>query len=64
MEKESDIEIDPEIWLHILLAVNADEKKRRDFYEQIASHSNLTLEKVELSMDALLKVLLKMTRSN
>ncbi len=63
-EEFGNTEINPEVWLHFLLAFKADEKKRLELHEKIAAHRNLTLEQVNEIFDTLLELLLNMARSN
>lgn len=64
MEEERDIQIDPELWLHFLLALKSDKNKWRELQEQVGGYSGLNLEKVEHVLDSLLEILLKKVRSN
>ena len=57
-------EIDVELWLQILLALQGDPKERNRIVERISQNTGVTPEKVELILQSFLTTLVEAGRSN
>lgn len=57
-------EIDPEIWLQYLLAMNSDRKEKEKLFERIMRKTGLPYEKVELILAHTLSFMAQKARSN
>lgn len=70
MENEFDLEnregfrINPEVWLHTLLAIVGDKNKKEEVVQQVAEQSGFSPERVELIMATAISILLSDTRAN
>ena len=70
MENEFDLEnregfrINPEVWLHTLLAIVGDKDKKEEVVQQVAEQSGFSPERVELIMVTAISILLSDTRAN
>ena len=57
-------EIDVELWLTSLLAMTSDQEKKQNLVEKVAKNTGVTPEHVEISLNALIKILMEKSRSN
>ena len=64
MDDGENFEIDPELWLTYLLAVNGDPQVRKKLVDRISKRTGIIPEKTELILDELLKFLMGKSRSN
>jgi hypothetical protein len=70
MENEFDLEniegfrINPEVWLHTLLAIVGDKDKKEEVVQRVAQQSGFSPERVELIMATTIGILLSDTRAN
>ena len=70
MENEFDLEnregfrINPEAWLHTLLAIVGDKDKKEEVVQRVAEQSGFSPERVEHIMATTISILLSDTRSN
>ena len=64
MDGDENFDIDPEIWLTYLLAVNGDEQEKKKFVDQVSKKAGIIPEKTELILDELVKFLVNKSRSN
>ena len=61
---DDDTEIDPEVWVQVLLAMTGDKDRREELVRKIAENTGQTPEKVELIITAMLNYLTGKVRSN
>ncbi len=70
MENDYDLEdrekfkINPEVWLHTLLAIVGDKEKKEEIVQKIARQTGFPPEKVEVIIATTIGVLLNQTRAN
>lgn len=70
MENEFDLEdrekfkINPETWLHTLLAIAGDKEKKAEIVKRVAQTTGLAPEKIEMIIAATIRVLINQTRAN
>ncbi len=70
MENDYDLEnienfkINPEVWLHTLLAIAGDKEKKEEVVQKIAQKTGFLPEKVEVIITTTIRVLISQTRSN
>ena len=64
MDDDKNFEIDPELWLSYLLAVNGDPQAREKLVDRISKRAGIIPEKTEVILDELLKFLMSKSRSN
>jgi hypothetical protein len=57
-------EIDPELWLQVLLMLNADPGKKEELVQRISRKTGIIPENVEKIMQATLELMFKITRGN
>ncbi|HCB01983.1 MAG TPA: hypothetical protein DEP19_06335 [Anaerolineae bacterium] len=63
-ENREDEELDIELTLQHLLAYSSDPDLKKRVVEKISKNTNLPPEKIEESLQVLLKILMNMSRSN
>ncbi|NJN80615.1 MAG: hypothetical protein HC797_09195 [Anaerolineales bacterium] len=63
-QEDKDIEIDADLFLQFLLAYHSDEEIKQKVIKKISMNTNLSPEKVEEALKAMLTVLMNNTRSN
>ena len=61
---DDDTEIDPEVWVQVLLAMTGDKDRREELVRKIAENTGQTPEKVEVIITAMLNYLTGKARSN
>lgn len=70
MENDFDLEnienfkINPEVWLHTLLAIAGDKEKKKEVVRHISQKTGFQPEKVELIMTTTINILMNETRAN
>ena len=64
LEDRENFRINPEVWLHTLLAIVGDTEKREEVIQRIMQTSGFSHEKVELIIRTTIGVLVNQTRSN
>lgn len=70
MENDFDLEnrkgfrINPQKWLHTLLAIAGDREKRDEVVQRVAHETGCPPENVEALMSTTIKLLMEQTRSN
>ena len=64
LEDRENFRINPEVWLHTLLAIVGDKEKKEEVIERIAQKTEFTSAKVEVIITTTISVLLNQTRSN
>ena len=70
MENDFDLEdrerfkINPETWLHTLLAIVGDKDKKTEVVGRVAQTTGFTPEKVEVILATTISVLINQTRAN
>ena len=64
MDDDKNFEIDPELWLSYLLAVNGDPQARERLVDRISKRAGIIPEKTEVILDELLKFLMSKSRLN
>lgn len=63
-ESRGNIEIDPETWLQVLLAITGDKERREDLVRKISAKTGIIPEKVEVIISAAIEYRAKNSRSN
>jgi hypothetical protein len=70
MENDFDLEniesfkINPEVWLHTLLAIVGDKDRKVEVIERVAQKTGFTPEKVQVIIATTISVLINQTRAN
>ncbi len=64
MEEREPIQIDPELWLSVLLPQLGDPEEKRKLIEQTSRNTGIAPEKVEEIFRLLAQALLEIQRSN
>lgn len=64
LEDRENFKVNPEIWLHTLLALVGDKEKKEQVIQRIMQNSGFSHEKVELIIRTTIGVLINQTRSN
>ena len=70
MENEFDLEdrenfkINPETWLHTLLAIAGDKEKKAEVVARVAQTTGFTPDKVQVILATTISVLINQTRAN
>lgn len=64
LENRESFKINPEVWLHTLLAIAGDREKREEVVQRIAQKTGLAPEKVEVIIATTIGVLINQTRAN
>jgi hypothetical protein len=70
MENDFDLEnienfkINPEVWLHTLLAIAGDKDRKAEVVERVAQKTGFTPEKVNLIITTTISILINQTRAN
>ena len=57
-------EIDPEMWLNVVMYHMADKQEKQKLIEGISDRTGLAVEKVEEMFHSLAEILIEVTRSN
>lgn len=64
LEDRENFKINPELWLHTLLAIMGDKEKREQTIQRIMQNSGFSHEKVELIIRTTIGYLISQTRLN
>ena len=64
IEDRENFKINPEIWLHTLLAIIGDKEKKEKVIQSIMQKSGFSHEKVELIIKTTIGILIHQTRVN
>jgi hypothetical protein len=64
LEDRENFKINPEVWLHTLLAIVGDKEKKQQVMQRIAQKSGFSLEQVELIIRTTIGTLINQTRAN
>ena len=64
LENRENFKINPEVWLHTLVAIAGDKEKREETIKQIAQKTGLSYEEVNIIMRTTIGVLISQTRAN
>jgi hypothetical protein len=64
LEDRENFKINPEVWLHTLLAIVGDKEKKQQVMQRIAHKSGFSLEQVELIIRTTISTLINQTRAN
>jgi hypothetical protein len=64
LEDRENFRINPEIWLHTLLAIVGDKEKKEQVVQRIIQNSGFSHEKVELIIRTTISTLINQTRAN
>ena len=64
LEDRENFKINPELWLHTLLAIMGDKEKREQTIQRIMQNSGFSHEKVELIIRTTISYLIGQTRAN
>ena len=64
LEDRENFRINPDVWLHTLLAITGDKEKKEKVIQRIMQNSEFSREKVELVIRTTISVLINQTRAN
>ncbi|HLO18794.1 MAG TPA: hypothetical protein VK206_28440 [Anaerolineales bacterium] len=64
LENRENFKINPEVWLHTLLAIAGDKEKKEEVVEMIADKTGYLPEQVEVILATTISVLINQTRAN
>ena len=64
LEDRENFRINPQVWLHTLLAIAGDKEKREEVVQIVVQETGWPPEKVEVFMSTTIKILMDQTRSN
>lgn len=64
LENRENFRINPEVWLHTLVAIAGDKEKREETIRQIAQKTGFSSEEVKIIMRTTIGVLINQTRAN
>lgn len=64
LENRENFRINPEVWLHTLLAIMGDQEKKEEAVRQIVRKTGLSPEETKLLIRTTLGVLINQTRAN
>jgi hypothetical protein len=64
LENRESFRINPEVWLHTLLAITGDKEKKEEVVQRIAQQTGFHPERVELIMATTISILMNETRAN
>lgn len=64
LEDRENFKINPEVWLHTLLAIAGDKEKKADAVRQIMNRTGYSLEQVNQIMSTTISILINQTRAN
>lgn len=64
LENRENFKINPEVWLHTLLAITGDKDKKAEVVQRIAQKTGFTPEKVNVIIATTISVLINQTRAN
>jgi hypothetical protein len=64
LEDTENFRINPEVWLHTLLAIAGDKERKQEIVQKIARKTGFTPENVEVIITTTISVLINQTRAN
>lgn len=64
LEDRENFRINPEVWLHTLLAIAGDKEKKQEVVQKIAQKTGFTPEKMEVIIKTTIGILINQTRAN
>jgi hypothetical protein len=64
LDDKENFKINPEVWLHTLLAITGDREKKEKVIQRIMQKSGFSHEKVEIILKTAIRVLINQTRAN
>ena len=64
LENRENFKINPEVWLHTLLAIVGDKDKKAEVVQRVAQKTGFTPEKVNVIIATTISVLISQTRAN
>jgi hypothetical protein len=64
LEDRENFKINPEVWLHTLLAIVGDKEKREEAIRQITQKTGFSPEEVKVLLRTTIGVLINQTRAN
>ena len=64
LEDRENFKINPEVWLHTLLAIVGDKEKKADAVRQVMHKTGYSLEQVNQIMSTTISILINQTRAN
>ena len=64
LEDREDFRINPQVWLHTLLAIAGDREKKQEVVQHVAQQTGLPPESVEVIMATTINILMNQTRAN
>lgn len=64
LEDREKFRINPEVWLHTLLAITGDKEKKAEVVRQITQKTGFSSEQVELIITTTIGILANQTRAN
>ena len=64
LEDKENFKINPETWLHTLLALMGDKDRKQAVVQRIMQNSGFSQEKVELIIRTTISILINQTRAN
>lgn len=64
LEDRERFKIDPQVWLHTLIAIVGDKEKKQQAMQQIAEKSGFSLQEVDVILKTTIRTLIHQTRAN
>ena len=64
LEDKENFKINPEVWLHTLLAITGDKEKKAEMIRQITQRTGFSPPQVELIIATTISFLISQTRAN
>jgi len=64
LEDREKFRINPEVWLHTLLAITGDKEKKAEMVRQVMQKTGYSSEQVKLIIATTISVLINQTRAN
>ena len=64
LEDRENFKINPEVWLHTLLAIIGDREKKAEMVRQITQRTGYSAEQVDLIVTTAIGILINQTRAN
>jgi hypothetical protein len=64
LENRENFRINPQVWLHTLLAIAGDKDKKAEVVAKVARATGMPPEKVEVIMATTISILINQTRAN
>ena len=64
LEDRENFRINPEVWLHTLLAITGDKEKKAEVVRQLKQKTGFSFEQIELIITTTIGILANQTRAN